>query len=130
MAAGRPPKYDASWMPEAAAAAVAEGKGIAGAAVACDVAKVTIYDWMNEHEEFSYAIKQADARGELAMFDMHKDMAPAAWIFAMKNRAGWVNNDGIELTGKNGGPIQTQSIVSLSDDDLLRIAATAAKRDE
>ena len=130
MAGGRPTKYDASWMPEAAAAAVAEGKGIAGAAVACQTGKQCIYDWMADHPEFADAIKSADAIGELKMFDMHKEMAPAAWIFAMKNRAGWQNNDGLELTGKNGGPIQTQSIVSLSDDDLLRIAATAAKRDE
>lgn len=130
MAGGRPPAYDASWMPEAAAAAVAEGKGIAGAAVACDVSKQAIYDWMHDHPEFLYAIQRADAKGELAMFDMHEKMSPASWIFAMKNRAGWVNTDGVELTGKNGGPVQIQSVVSLSDDDLLRIAATAAKRDE
>lgn len=116
------------------------------------VATSTIYEWANEHEEFSEARKNgklgADANVAKALYHRaigyehkavkimsfegssfeheyteHYPPDTAAAFIWLKNRAGW--RDRQELTGADGGPIQTQEV---TDEVLLERAAQLRNR--
>ena len=77
----------------------------------------TLYEWMRQHPEFMEAKKvgleasllfwekilRAQAGGKL------KGNAASA-IFVMKNRFGWRDTQALEVTGRNGGPVQYQDL--------------------
>lgn len=64
MAGGRPPKYDPETIPDKVAAYIAHCREntyaptIDGLAVFLDIARDTIYDWEDKHEEFSYITRK------------------------------------------------------------------------
>lgn len=122
LSGGRPTIYDDT-MPDRAFRAIADGRGIAGAAVECETCKRTIYNWMDQHPEFLHAVKRAEAHAEELLFKKHAEMSPASWIFTMKNRCDWVDKRETALTGANGGPIEYRRVQEMSDDELLRIAS-------
>lgn len=87
------------------------------------IADEGVNDWMkaNDPENPGYALNgEAIARSRLRV-DARKWLAskllPKVYGEAIRQ----------ELTGPNGGPIETRSVVELSDEDLARIAAGGAK---
>jgi hypothetical protein len=77
----------------------------------------TIYNWAENNPEFLQAIKDGEAAsirfweslGRRGSSGEIPGFSAAAWIFNMKNRAGW--RDKMEHTGEGGGPIQTTTKV-------------------
>jgi hypothetical protein len=47
----------------------------------------------------------------------------SAQIFWCKTRMGWKETSKTELSGPNGGPIESKSVHNLTDEELMRIAA-------
>ena len=105
MPAGRPTKYD----PAFCQVVIDEmAKGLSKEAVAghLRISKQTLYNWAEEHSEFLDAINE----GELASLYFWEKLGvmgaagkvvnfnATAWVFNMKNRAGW--RDKIEQTGE------------------------------
>lgn len=52
--------------------------------------------------------------------------SPQGAIFALKNY-GWKDNQSIEVTGSDGGPIQVQALSTLQIDDLLKLEEIMSK---
>lgn len=118
MPAGRPTKYDPAYC-ERVIELMAEGRSKTAAAGVLGVCRDTLHEWANKHEEFSDAIKRAEAlsaewwetRGrELATGE--GDGAPAMVIFGLKNRVryDWADRVQTEHSGPDGGPIQTADV--------------------
>ena len=117
MPAGRPSKYDPAFC-DVVIAAGEEGKTLAGMAEALDVDRDTINNWREAHPEFSRAVKRGlqkaqawwEDQGRVATFGGIDGFNATSYIFQMKNRFREDWNDTIkqELTGKDGGAIQTE----------------------
>lgn len=97
------------------------------------VARDTIYEWAQEHQEFSDAVKKARAARIMSLEAglMSSGVAgrnPTAYIFALKNASPeeWRDVQKQEISGPGDGPIRMQSVPLLTDEDLLRIAAQAS----
>ena len=133
MPAGRPSPYK----PEFCAVALEVlGAGGSRAALAAklDVAKATIWDWERAHPEFSDAVARGLSASESLWEspDWHPDLHPARWKMNMTNRFGWTDRVENAHVGPGGGPIQTESKVSLDPSfmaDLARAFLTAESLD-
>lgn len=82
------------------------------------VHKQTIYNWIDEHEEFLDAVKIGEAKCRLYWERLGMSGANGSdefnattWIFNMKNRFHEEWRDRHEHTGAGGGPIKTESKV-------------------
>jgi len=96
---GRPTKYQAH-MPELAYKALAEGGTLAHVAVALDVGKEAVLDWIKIYPEFSDAIKRGMERAEILWIDEKvTKMPPVCWVFSMKNVFNWRDKTETEVTG-------------------------------
>jgi len=60
--------------------------------------------------ELDHSLATANATVGGALFNKAKGGDTAAMIFWMKTRAGWRETNVTEVTGANGGPIQTQDV--------------------
>jgi hypothetical protein len=68
-----------------------------------------------KQEEFSDTIKRAKARiEEYLEIQLYRKDQVTGIIFNLKHNFGWKDNQGIELTGKDGGPIRTETKTDLS----------------
>ena len=112
---GRPTKYDPKYCQEVIDY-MAQGKSKEAFAGHIDVAKQTIYTWMEAHEEFLDAIKKGEAKCQDFWEEMGIQMALAGqgnatvWIFNMKNRFSWRDKTETEITGKDGQPFRIELI--------------------
>jgi hypothetical protein len=116
--AGRPSKYDPSYC-QAVIEAGKQGFSLTAFAGSIGVCRDTISEWMKVHDEFSVAVKHhAAAR----TYSLEGDLLQAetgprvtSRIFALKNAAPyeWRDKQDLELTGKDGGPIETKELSSL-----------------
>jgi hypothetical protein len=124
---GRPTKYDPAYC-EAVIDAGSEGKTLAEMAEACDVHRETLKDWVEQYPEFSDAVKRGlqkaqawwEEKGKVATFGGYEGFNATSYIFQMKNRfkEDWADIHTRELTGKDGGPIKTETR-NQSIDDLV-----------
>ena len=141
MPAGRPSKYDPSFCAIVIAAGE-EGKTLAGMAEALDVDRDTVNRWRDEHPEFSRAVKRGlqkaqawwEDQGRVATFGGIDGFNATSYIFQMKNRFREDWNDTVkqEVTGKDGGPIQTEDkgagkLLAYLDAVSSRAAGTTAE---
>ena len=116
---GRPTKYEPRFCDEVIAAAD-EGLSLTAFAGMIDVARSTINEWMAAFPEFSEACKRHAAKRTtyLERTLLAADTGPyvTARIFALKNAAPeeWRDKQTHELTGKDGGPIQTEGKMDLT----------------
>lgn len=116
MTAGRPSDYDPSYCDEAITF-LADGFSLAALAGKLGVARSTIYKWVEEHPEFSDAVKTGQAKAVLWWETANRNLAltgegnATSIIFGLKNRASdeWRDVKATEITGANGGPIQTDN---------------------
>lgn len=118
MPAGRPTKYDEA-LCEKAVAFMAEGYSLTALAGEFDVSRDTVYEWQQQHEEFSDAIKRGRAKGarfwENKLRSAESSPQVTSSIFALKNRAAddWRDKVDHEMSGPNGGPIETKDASTL-----------------
>jgi hypothetical protein len=132
---GRPTKYDPS-LCEAIVAFCAEGYSITAFAGSIGVARSTIQEWEGTYPEFSVAVKSAKAASAYWWETRGRKVAERGGgpgtatmiIFSLKNMApdDFADRQNLELTGKDGGAIQTEEITAR---DILssRIAGLAAR---
>lgn len=117
MPAGRPSKYDPSFCAIVIAAGE-QGKTLAGMAEDLDIDRDTLNRWRDAHPEFCRAVKRGlqkaqawwEDQGRVATFGGIDGFNATSYIFQMKNRFREDWNDTIkqEVTGKDGGPIETE----------------------
>lgn len=92
MTVGRPSDYDPAFC-ERAVEFLADGFSIAAFAGEIGVARSTVYKWIDEHPEFSDAVKTGQAKAILWWERRNRDFAltgdgnATAIIFGLKNRA-------------------------------------------
>ena len=111
---GRPSDYDPAFC-ERAVEFLAEGFSLAALAGEISVARSTIYKWIDEHPDFSDAVKIGQAKASLWWERANKTLAitgegnATACVFGLKNRARdeWQDVKTTELTGKDGAPVET-----------------------
>lgn len=116
MTAGRPTDYDPAYC-EVADTFLADGYSLAALAGHIGVARSTIYKWVDEHSEFSDAVKTGQAKAALWWEKVNRNFAmtgegnATAIVFGLKNRASdeWRDMKQTELTGANGGPINVKA---------------------
>lgn len=91
------------------------------------IARSTHYEWCKSDPEYKAAVDEIGEDAvdfvETSLFGQIKDGNTTATIFYLKTKAkhrGYVERQ--EITGKDGGPIQTQDLSNLTDDELRRIA--------
>jgi hypothetical protein len=119
---GRPSTY----RPEYCAVAEelgAQGKSLAQIGAACGVARVTLWEWADQNPEFAKAIARArdlalawwEEQAHLGMWETPEGarLNPQLWSRSMAARFpdDYRESKKTELTGANGGPLQTQSVI-------------------
>lgn len=106
MPAGRPSDYDPIYC-DRVVEFLGGGYSLAGFAGEIGVARSTIYKWIEEHPEFSDAVKTAQAKAVLwwekrnIQFAQTGEGNATAIIFGLKNRAAdeWRDKTETELSG-------------------------------
>ncbi|WRH62053.1 MAG: hypothetical protein RSE12_17025 [Fuscovulum sp.] len=116
---GRPSDYDPA-MCDKVIGLGDTGMGKCEMARELGIAYNTFEAWQDEHPEFLKAVKEALARsqawweqnGRIATFGGVQGFNATSYIFQMKNRfrQDWNDTVRTELTGRDGGPIQTQDV--------------------
>lgn len=107
---GRPSKYDPAYCAEVVAHC-ATGASLTSFAASIDVARSTINEWMEQHDEFSEAVKRAKAKCAAWWEDKArtglegKDVNPTLCIFGLKNMAAddWREKHQVEHSGEFKG---------------------------
>ena len=125
MPVGRPTKYTDD-MPERVRALLSEGWSKVSCAAQLGIGERTLYEWAEKFPQFSQAIKDGEAECEYWWEDKYRDqllkgeLSPAMMIFVLKTRFGYKETNTLELTGKDGGPIEANSkilqVVGVSSD--------------
>ena len=116
---GRPTDYDPEYC-DIVIQLGEQGASIVQMAYACGVCRETLDNWSDRHEEFFRAFKRAKAAsqcwwekaGQTGMF--MSGFSAAAWSRSMAARFphDWQERKGLELTGKDGGPIESRTITA------------------
>lgn len=94
---------------------VLAGQGLTAEQIAncLGIGRTTLYDKINDNEDFSNAIKegQGKAAGFVTgkLFDHIRNGNLAAIFFYCKTRLGWKETTRNEHTGKDGAPLQLES---------------------
>lgn len=142
MPAGRPSLYKPEYC-ETVIEVGQDGGSLTKMAVECNVDRKTLDDWAAAHEEFSAALTRARQLSLMWWEDKAKENVdnPKFNSSLWKMMVGSQHREeygemkrALELTGPNGGPIQTQTTVidpaAMDPDarDALRYALTAAAR--
>ena len=115
MPGGRPTLYDPAYCERAIEAGKA-GKSYAWIAAEFDISKQTLYDWMAAHPEFLDAMTRARGYAQRWWEDAGQEgmtspgFNASVWSRSMGARFpdDWREVKGTELTGKDGGPVQTE----------------------
>jgi len=120
-AVGRPTKYDPDYCNQVIDF-MRDGYSLTAFGVHILVARSTLNEWIDNHPEFSEAVKIAQGARTLVLEKgLLKDEASGAnvtsRIFALKNAAPeeWKDKVQQELTGANGGAIKNELTVSFLD---------------
>lgn len=138
---GRPTKY----RPEMCKVILdigAEGGCIAEMADACDITISTLYNWANDKDkpEFLDALTRAQVKAEAFHAKRIRDgmkAAPADFqgaanlkYMAVRFNERWSEKARIEHTGKDGGPIQTESLTDIEIARRIAFALSKAAKEE
>ena len=120
----RPTKYDPAFCDQAVTF-MSEGYSTKAFAGSIGVSLSTVYKWMEEHEEFSEAIKAAQASGAMWWEKTLRQVAStgdgnaSAAIFGVKNRSQeqWKDKQEHDLTSSDGSMKPTHITLSAPDDN-------------
>lgn len=130
MPAGRPTDFRPE-MGEEILKLMSDGFSLAASAAYIGIHRQRVYDWLEKHPEFADTISLAKGKRQyfLERRLLTSDQSPVvtSTIFALKNAAGedWRDKQEHELTGKDGGPIETVALSPL--EAARRIAFALAK---
>ena len=121
---GRPSKYDPAYCDQVILC-LSQGHSVTAFAGEIGVARATVFNWANENPEFLDALKVGQALATkfweriLVQVAAKGEGNATATIFGLKNRASedWADKIHTELTGKDGGPIETKD---LTDQETAR----------
>ncbi len=136
---GRPTKYDPSWMLEEVIQIGRIGGSHTEMAVQLGIHKDTFYEWLERHNDFSDAVKIADAAaqtwweraGRSGAIGLIPNWNPTTYIFNMKNR--FRNSYSDKPQEQNDGQVQVMSVtidsrlLDAEQRDVLRQTLLAAK---
>lgn len=116
--------------------AIRAGAYVETAAAAAGINKVTLYRWLKRgnkypgtiYAEFVEAVHEATAQAEMRdVLAVSKaaaeDWRAAAWRLERKYPKRWGTVSRAEISGPNGGPIQTVDVSKLTDEQLAALAA-------
>ena len=116
MPAGRPTKYKPEFC-DTVVEVGAKGDTLAAMAEACDVDRSTINDWMDQHPEFSRAVKRGlqkaqvwwEQKGKEATVGEVDGFNATSYIFNMKNRFkdDWRDKHEVDNTSSDGSMTPT-----------------------
>ena len=137
MAGGRPTDYRPEFC-ESIVDLGREGKSVAQMASEFDVSKQTLFNWADAHPDFLDAMTRAkthaqawwESQGQTNML-----LAPGAgtfngsvWSRSMAARFpdDWRENKGVELTGANGGAVETKTTLDMSGLSVEQLRAVAS----
>lgn len=100
--------------------ALREGLPIESAANYGGIHKDTFYEWLKQHSDFSDAVKDAESEAEFKLvqtIQADPSWQSKAWILERRHPDRWgkVDRNKVELTGKDGGPIEQKVELSLSE---------------
>lgn len=141
---GRPTKYEPEWMLEGVIEAGRFGASKEKMAAMIGISKDTLYKWMEEHADFSDAVKEGELLaqvwwencGQTAALGSVDGFNSTAWIFSMKNRFPHIYRD-VKVTELNstGAPLIDARSITINARELdpeyrqsLKMALLAAKR--
>lgn len=99
------------------------GKSLTWMASRLDISRETIYDWVKTKPEFSDAITRAKAHaqahwedlGEVGLSTQGFNASVYTKSMAARFPEDWRDNKAVELTGANGGAVQTAMTVEFVD---------------
>ncbi|MFK7944560.1 MAG: helix-turn-helix domain-containing protein [Paracoccaceae bacterium] len=130
MPAGRPSTYDRKHI-EPLLELAAEGKSLAQISARLDIPRTTLLRWGDDNEEFRTALTRAKDLEQNWWEDQAQENLTAdkfnapVWKKSMEARFRKEYTERKEITGDEGGPIQTESV---GDTEIARqIAFTLAK---
>ena len=93
-------------------------------ATAVGISRSTICDLMREDKEFASAVLQAEMDAndviETVLYGLAKDgdmKAVKMWLYN-KNKSAWRDKQAIEVSGPDGGPLNTDDLSGLSNAEL------------
>ena len=118
----RPTDYDPSYC-EQVIAWGSEGKSVTWMAAQLDVSKQTVHNWAAAHPEFLDALMRAKTKAQAFWEDLGQSgmYTPAfnASVYTKSMAArfpdDWRDNNKVELTGANGGPVATHMTIEFVD---------------
>ena len=111
---GRPEKYANEFHPLLARLFYGQGGVDVDFAEYIGISEPTIHAWKKKYPDFAKAVKEGklnpDIKMEAALYKSGLDGSNTAQIYWLKNRMPerWRDQQHIELTGKDGGPIITK----------------------
>lgn len=116
---GRPTLYTPE-LGEKIVAHMSRGLSLTAAAANEDVHRERVYDWEKVHPDFAELVALARAKRQAWLEDQitTTTMGPrvTAMIFALKNAnpKEWADRNHTEITGKDGGPIESKTVLDVS----------------
>lgn len=128
---GRPTKYKPEYC-DMLIEHMSQGLSYETFAAVLSVSLDSLYEWEHKHPLFSEAKKEGRQKqrmtfekiGMNAALGKIKDFNATAYVWLSKNMLGWRDKQDIEISGKDGGPIQThttsQEAKHLTDAELKK----------
>jgi transposase len=136
-------KHDNKYKPEYAKMLpdmFANGEDVAEVAVELGISRQTFYVWVRKHPEFKEAYEMGKLRSEAWWCKLGREgsegarnIQPAVWVFNMKNKFDWNDKQSHEITGRDGGPIETSTNINmskLSDEEIEALMSITDKLQE
>lgn len=125
MVMGQPPKITENWA-FIESLVLAErfrgGESVAEVCLELDICRDSFYKAVRISSEFKAAYELGKHYSEAWWTKLGRAGAagkvkiqPATWVFNMKNRFDWKDKTESEITGKDGGPIETRTKLTVED---------------
>jgi len=123
----RPTDYDHSYCDQVVEWG-GQGKSATWMAAQIGVHRDTLYEWAKVHEEFSDAFMRArhlaqawwEDQGQSALYAPGFNSSVWAKNMGARFRDEWGDSSKVELTGKDGGAVKTESTVKIEADEAYK----------
>lgn len=126
--------YDPDKHPKLLTQHLADGNSMTSFCSRYKLSTATVYAWLKKYPEFKEAKEAALALSQAWWEDLGKELAmkgnAAIYIFNMKNRFGWTDRRGIEVSGKIEHHKKEDALIEAFDDTEKPIELTHNKEDD
>ena len=89
-----------------------QGMTLEGCARLAGIDESTLHRWIDKYDEFRKSLKRARAQGELKRLQSVND---AGSRFILERSFGYVKTEKREVTGEDGGPVETEVVIGGDD---------------